>query len=132
MDKIEHINYWLNSAKDDWEAVLDIAIAKRYVHSLFFAHLVLEKILKAHWVKDNEENHPPRIHNLIRLAAQTKLEIPDEMLIFMDKFNDFQLEGRYPDYANSIYKVANKEYTERILLQVESIRTWLLSKMPSV
>lgn len=50
---------------------------------------VLEKLPKAHWVKDNHDNHPPRTHNLIKLSSQINFKLTE----------DFQLEGRYPDYT---------------------------------
>lgn len=130
LNKEQHIEYWINTAREDWEAVLDIVAAKRYVHALFFSHLTLEKLLKAHWVKDNEENHPPKIHNLVRIASKTKLNTPEKYLIFMEKFNDFQMEGRYPDYWNMIYKIVTKEYTLELIENIKEIREWLLKQMP--
>ncbi|MHB1688465.1 MAG: HEPN domain-containing protein [Ignavibacteriaceae bacterium] len=40
--------------------------AGRYDWSLYVAHLSLEKILKARWVKDNEDKIPPKIYNLVK------------------------------------------------------------------
>ena len=64
MDKKQIIEYWVNSASHDWDAVNSLFKTGNYMHSLFFAHLTIEKLLKAHWVKDNEEDYPPRVHNL--------------------------------------------------------------------
>jgi HEPN domain-containing protein len=64
MNKQEHILFWKNSAKNDWKISQKLFHSKDYLYSLFFAHLVLEKLCKAHWVKDNPENFPPKIHNL--------------------------------------------------------------------
>jgi HEPN domain-containing protein len=71
-DKKDHIAYWADTAKKDWKAVNDLYLGKNYAQALFFAHLVLEKLLKAHWVKDNDENTPPKTHNLIAILSKTK------------------------------------------------------------
>ena len=53
MTKQEHIDYWVEAANKDWLAIQEMYNAKTFVYALFFAHLVLEKLAKAHWVKDN-------------------------------------------------------------------------------
>ena len=78
MTKQEHIDYWVKAAKNDWAAVQNIYKAKEYTYALFFAHLVLEKLLKAHFVKDNAENTPPKMHHLVYLANNTKLSFTEE------------------------------------------------------
>ncbi len=51
MTKQEHIQYWINSSEEDWKSVLSLFQSGRNVHCLFFAHLTLEKLCKAIWVK---------------------------------------------------------------------------------
>lgn len=130
MNKSDHIEYWIKSADDDWEAVLSLLNSKKYVQCLFFAHLVLEKWCKAHWVKDNANDYPPKTHNLVRLAQETKLDLSDDDLAFLEQFNDFQLEGRYPDYLFSIQKKCTFVYTEALLSRVKTILSCLQEKMP--
>lgn len=62
MSKNDHIDYWIKSAEDDWDAVLQLQKSNKNLQALFFAHLVLEKLCKAHWGKDNDINIPPRTH----------------------------------------------------------------------
>ncbi|MBL7795786.1 MAG: HEPN domain-containing protein [Saprospiraceae bacterium] len=59
-DKIRQIKYWQATADDDLEAIDLLFQGGKYVQSLFFAHLALEKILKAHWIKNNPQNVPPQ------------------------------------------------------------------------
>jgi HEPN domain-containing protein len=129
MNKLAYIEYWIQTAEKDWVVVKNLFEKANYPHSLFFAHLVLEKLLKAHFVKDNEGDHPPRTHNLIRLASQTRLIISPEDLLLLDRMNDFQMEGRYPDYQFLIFKICDQSLTEAILNDVETIRIWLLSQL---
>jgi HEPN domain-containing protein len=78
MTKQEHIQYWVYTADKDWNVVNSLFKDDNYLHSLFFAHLTLEKLLKAHWVKDNQENIPLRTHSLVRLAEGTRLSFNEE------------------------------------------------------
>lgn len=130
MTKQEYIEYWKTAAEKDWEVVQNLFDKANYPHALFFAHLVLEKLLKAHFVKDNPSDYPPRIHNLVRLASQTQLAFPTDDLLFLDKMNDYQMEGRYPDYQFLIFKICDRHHTETLLVEVEKIRLWLLSQLP--
>ncbi len=103
--------------------------AKAYLHSLFFAQLVLEKLCKAHWVKDNESNFPPKIHNLLLIIAKTNLDLPVEDKDFLAIMNHFQLEGRYPDYKLELFKKYKSVQTKKILEQVNTLRKCLLKKL---
>jgi HEPN domain-containing protein len=112
-----------------WEVVYELFGLKRFAHALFFAHLVLEKLLKAHYVKDNIENAPPKIHDLIRLASRTKLEPKNDQLDFMDEMKDFQMSGRYPDELFDIYKKCTFEYSTNVLEKAKELREWLLKML---
>jgi len=132
LTKQEHIVYWIKTAKEDWKAVQSMYNSKVYIHALFFAHLVLEKLCKAHWVKDNIDNTPPKIHNLITLISKTNFQLPDADKEFMYSMNQFQLEGRYPDYKLDLQKRYKSAQTKKILEQVNNIRKCLLKDLPSV
>ena len=67
MQKDEHIEYWLKSAAHDMDVANTLFENKKYDWCLFIGHLVLEKVLKAHYVK-NYNKLPPKIHNLVRLT----------------------------------------------------------------
>jgi len=123
--KEEHINYWLNQAEDDWEAVYTLFNGKKYLQSLFFAHLVIEKISKALWIKSNESNIPPKTHNLNLLLSQTPLKINDEQSEFLLGLNRFQLEGRYPEYITKMKEICNKDFTYHLIANTKEIKLWL-------
>ena len=54
MNKQQHVDYWINTAEDDWGSVELLFNGKKYLQSLFWAHLVLEKLAKAHWIKNKK------------------------------------------------------------------------------
>ena len=69
----EHIKYWLNSADHDLDTAESLFSAGKYDWCLFLGHLVLEKGLKAIYVKDRENRMPPKTHNLVKLAEKTTI-----------------------------------------------------------
>ena len=130
MTKQQHIEYWINTAEDDWDSVEVLFNGKKYLQSLFWAHLVLEKLAKAHWVKNKEGNTPPKIHNLITLLRQANVDLGEEKMNFLVNYNNFQLSTRYPDYLSEIYKVCTKQFTEGQMNKVKEIRKCLLEMLP--
>lgn len=124
MTKEEHVNYWRESAQHDIESAEGIFDSKRYDWCLFVGHLALEKILKAVFVDRNDNNMPPKIHNLVRLAELSKIEIDDEQKFLLDKINDFNIQMRYPDYKLEFYKQCNAEYANEYLGKIKEFYTW--------
>jgi HEPN domain-containing protein len=59
----------------------------------------------------------------------TNLDLEEEQLLFLEEFNDFQLEGRYPDYLFEITRRCDEIYTKQLLEQVKSIMQCLQEKM---
>ena len=56
----EHIKYWIDSADNDLAAAEDLLNSGRFDWCLFIGHLVLEKALKAIYIKINAELSPPK------------------------------------------------------------------------
>ncbi|MDR1405783.1 MAG: HEPN domain-containing protein [Prevotellaceae bacterium] len=131
MTKEQHLDYWINTAEEDWISVEALFDRKRYQHCLFWAHLTLEKLAKAIWVKYHEANLPPKIHNITWLLDNSNVDLGKDRMEFLANFNDFQLSGRYPDYLNKIYKVCTESFTIGELAKVKEIRTCLLEMLQS-
>jgi len=129
MTKEQYIDYWIDTAKNDWSTMETLFGSKHYLHCLFFAHLTLEKLAKAHWVKNHQDNIPPRVHNIVWLLQESQVEISHEDMIFLEVFNQFQLSTRYPDYMRKIEKLCTKGYTENQLKKVKEIRKCLLEML---
>ena len=130
MTKADHLTYWLNTAAFDWPAVQRMMAAGDYIHGLFFAHLVIEKLSKAHWVKDNEESIPPKIHNINKRWQRTRLAPTDEQVDLATRLNAYQIEGRYPEYMRELRAATNAGLAAEIFTEVTHLRTWLLSTLP--
>ncbi len=129
MTKSEYVDYWKLTAQKDWDAAGHLFEKGDYLHSLFFGHLVLEKLLKAHFVKDNVADFPPKTHNLLTLISQIAIAPSVEQMRLFSQMNQFQIDGRYPDYKGDIYKIATKNYTKSLLEEIEILKTWLLTML---
>ena len=129
-DKAQHIKYWCDTAKDDWESIGFLFDGKKYVQALFFVHLALEKILKAHWVKNNENNFPPKTHNLIYLYENAGVILSEEDTDFLQMMNTYQIEGRYPDYLTQLNRGTSIEQTEEIISLANQIFKCLQENLP--
>ena len=127
MTKDEHINYWRESARHDLESADGIFESTRYDWSLFIGHIALEKILKAIFVHKHDNKIPPKIHNLVRLAELSEIQLDEAQRFLLDKINDFNIQTRYPDYKMELYKRCNAEYTKEYLDKIKEIYAWLES-----
>jgi len=101
MDVQKQVEYWKRSAEEDFAAAESLLEKGHVRHCLFFAHLAIEKMLKAH-VTRKTNDIPPRIHNLLRLAEIADLKLDPEQQQFLREFGVYQLEGRYPDSEESV------------------------------
>lgn len=128
MDIEQHIDYWLKSAAHDMEVAETLFQNQRYDWCLFIGHLVIEKVLKAFYVRDKQET-PPWIHNLVRLAENTRIPLTEEQLTFLADLNDFNIETRYPDFKFNFYRICTREFTEEQFSKIKEIYQWLLSQM---
>lgn len=96
IDIDKQIAYWRAGANEDWDVAQELVGRGRTRHGLFFAHLALEKLLKAH-VCRHTQDLAPRIHPLLRLADLAGLTLSGEQREFLAWFDQYQIEGRYPD-----------------------------------
>jgi len=96
---------------------------------LFICHLVLEKLIKAFYVKNNDNRIPPKTHNLVRLVQLAQMKLEEKQLLFLDEVNDFNIEIRYPEYKNEFYKTCTKDFTENYFNKVNEFYQWQKSRL---
>jgi len=129
MTREEHIQYWRNTSDKDWDVCEILFQSGKFVYCLFFAHLSLEKLAKDLWVKNIKDEYPPKTHNVAFLLEKASVNLTAKQKDFILLMNDFQLEGRYPDYQQKIFQRFDQKKTNEILEEVKEIRSWLLSKL---
>jgi len=127
-DLAKTIEYWLDSATYDHDTGRSLLEAKRFPYALFFAHLALEKILKAIVVKASEE-HAPHTHSLIFLASKAKVEMPESILDRLAEYTEFHVEARYPDEKKDFYQKCTEEFTRQKFAEMVEVYQWLIQKL---
>jgi HEPN domain-containing protein len=101
---------------------------KRYSDSLFFGHIVLEKILKALVVKKTQEQ-AEYTHNLVKLMQSAELNLSQKDQDLLDIVNDFNIRARYPDDKLRFYKRCTKQYTIEYLALIKKLYKKLCQKL---
>ena len=122
------VNYWQVTAAHDFDTMESLFKAKRYDASLFFAHIVLEKILKALVVEETKD-HAPYTHDLVKLAQITQAVFDTQEIKFFDEVNDFNMESRYPEQKLEFYKTCTREYAQNYIKEVEKIYKKVCQKL---
>lgn len=117
------VDHWRQGALEDWEVASDLVGRGRYRHGLFFAHLAIEKAVKA-YVSLRTQDVPPKIHNLVRLCELAGLEPRIEHAGILADMNAFSLAGRYPD---SLPAPVGQDEAQRLLAQAHEVLQWLIA-----
>ena len=126
MDKNEVIKYWTDTANADYQTMLNLFNSKDYNWSLFIGHLVIEKLLKALYVK-NVSVEIPKTHDLLRLAEKSIRDLDENKKDLLDIITTFNISARYPDYKQSFYKKCTYDFTSGNIEKIKELRTWILS-----
>lgn len=121
----KQIDYWINGAEEDIETACILIREGRFLHGLFFCHLVIEKAIKAHYVK-KYGTAAPRTHNLIFLSEQAGLEFDDNYQIFIGILMKYHLQGRYPDYSPEL---PGQTKINEYLNKTKDLLQWLKRKL---
>lgn len=120
----EIIDYWINSSDDDFATMEHLFKNKDYSWSLFMGHLVIEKLLKANYVKKIDIN-VPHSHNLVLIAEKSNLSLNEEQRDFLDMITTFNIKARYDDYKLIFRKTCTKDFTSKNVNQIKEFRLWL-------
>lgn len=124
LNKDKLISYWLDGSDDDFETMIAMFDSKRYNWSLFIGHLMIEKLLKAYYVKVKSD-YPPFIHNLLRLAEKANLELTNHQKEQLLTITAFNINARYDDYKMSFKNLCTPEFTAKWINRLKEIRRWI-------
>jgi len=126
MDNINLMEYWQNSSDEDYNVMNVLYSNKKNSYSLFFGHLVIEKLLKGLYAKNNKENpYAIKSHNLLALAEKCNLELTDEQVEKLQIITQFNISARYDDYKETFNQKCTDDYTSEQIKNIEEVRTWL-------
>lgn len=122
------IEYWVETSYHDYKTMLGLFRIKKYSDSLFYGHIVLEKVLKA-LVVQKTKKYAPHTHDLVFLVNLTGLKLTNSQLNLLDRTNRFNIRARYPDARLEFYKICNRKYTNKYLRQIKILYKFLCQKI---
>ncbi len=126
MNNIDLMNYWIESSDEDYNVMYVLYQNNKNNYSLFFGHLVIEKLLKALYAKKNKNSpYAPKSHDLLYLAEKVNLELNERQEDLLDIITRFNMNARYDDYKKEFYKRCTNEYTLEQIKNIEGVRKWL-------
>ncbi len=124
MDVRKVVQYWLTTAADDWVAAEHLFQSGDYPHALFFAHLYLEKLLKALIVRSTGE-HAPISHHLRYLAEKGGLQLSAEQEALLIRVTEYAVRTRYPDMALQFKRQCTREFCAAEMRQIREFGQWV-------
>ncbi|MDP2844207.1 MAG: HEPN domain-containing protein [Acetobacterium sp.] len=131
-DEIRNIDpiilHWRESSEQNYTTMQNLIKTQEYSWALFMGHLVIEKLLKALYVK-RLLKHPLFSHDLLRLTRKIDIELPVGYEEWMDEITTFNLNARYDDYKQSFNKLCTKEFTQEWIDKIETLRRWLINQL---
>jgi HEPN domain-containing protein len=122
------IQHWKDTSDKDYQTMQNLMQSGDYSWAMFLGHLVLEKLLKAHYVK-NQRKHALFTHDLLRLATNAGLNINDETEEWLDDISTFNINARYDNYKQDFYKLCTKEFAFLWSERIDIIRLWLIKEL---
>lgn len=122
------IQHWILTSEKDYQTMHNLIKSKDYSWAMFLGHLVLEKLLKAHYVK-KKRTHAIFTHDLLRLADRSGMELNQEMEEWLDEISTFNINARYASYKQDFYRLCTKEFADMWLERIELIRKWLIKEL---
>jgi HEPN domain-containing protein len=120
--------HWIESSDRDFKTMNHLFKTKDYSWSLFLGHLVIEKLLKGYFVIKTGKN-PPFLHNLLKIAEKSGIEISDENKLLLDEISTYNLNARYDNVKKEFYKKCDSRFTSLKLKEIKKIRKWIKGQL---
>ena len=131
-DRIDNIDpivlHWRESSDENYATMQNLLKANEFSWSLFLGHLVIEKLLKALYVK-KLQRHPIFSHDLLRLVKKIEIELPSDYDEWLDEITTFNLNTRYDNYKQGFNKLCTVEFSNEWIIKIEILRKWLISQL---
>jgi HEPN domain-containing protein len=122
------IEHWRVSSEDNYGTMQNLLKTKEYSWALFIGHLVVEKLIKALYVKKLHK-HPVFKHDLLFLIKKIDIVLPPNYDEWLDELTTFNLNARYDDYKQSFHKRCTPEFSKDWIDKIEILRQWLINQL---
>ncbi len=126
MNNIDLMNYWIKSSDEDYNVMKILYNNKKNSYCLFFGQMVIEKLLKAIYAKNNKRApYAPKTHDLLYLAEKLNLELTEKQEMTLNEITTFNLSTRYDDYKRAFFNKCTDKYTTEQISKIEEVKLWL-------
>jgi HEPN domain-containing protein len=126
IDKV--IGYWKESSDNDFKTMENLMKSGDYNWAMFLGHLVIEKLLKAVYVRVHKK-HAVHGHDLLRLTSSLELDLDPVKEEWLDQITTFNLNARYDSYKQDFYKHCTREFAIEWKSRIEELRKWLQNQL---
>jgi HEPN domain-containing protein len=96
----------------------------KYNWALFLGHIVLEKLIKAYFVRTTGK-HAPYTHDLRLLTKKSGMNLPRDMALHLDVVTGFNINARYDTFKEDFYRKCTPEFTAEWIGNIEALRLWI-------
>ena len=126
----EKVRDWLDIAEYDLATAEAMLKTGRYLYVGFMCHQAIEKLLKAHYQR-LKGKMPPKTHNILFLMKETGLfdSLSDQQKAFMEILLPMNIENRYPEYKDRMFKSLDRENCSKILHETREMHAWIKEKL---
>lgn len=122
--------YWVALSEYDIDTASAMLTTKRYLYVGFMAHQAIEKILKAYFVKVNDEV-APFSHSLSYIAKKACLyqNFSEKQKEFLDQLEPLNIEARYPSHKEQLMASLTEKRCNEILRKSKELHSWIKQKL---
>lgn len=124
----DHIQYWLDTATQDWDTVETLRATNPRI-TLVFAHWTLEKLSKAHWVREHAGAMPPASDNVADLLAATSVVLTPAQIALVGLVKAFHDDVVESDPMRPLSQLKASETPQILLAQADELRQLLLKPL---
>ncbi|GHT21887.1 hypothetical protein FACS189430_02760 [Bacteroidia bacterium] len=122
------VKHWVETSDEDFKVMLTLLESKQHSWALFLGHIVIEKLLKAYYVKEKCQ-HAPLSHDLVVIAQRGGLVLTEEQLDWLEAITKFNINVRYDDYKRKFSALCTAEYTAEWSEKIKHLRIWIKERL---
>lgn len=98
--------------------------SRRCFYAAFMAHLAVEKALKG-LLQARRHEMPPKVHNLVYLALQCDLSVPEGLDGVLTRLNETHPATRYPEDLEQVQRDYTPDVSAELIRDARRVLVWI-------
>jgi len=126
----DKVKYWIELSDYDLITASAMLKSERYLYVGFMCHQTIEKIFKAIFVFQQEDD-PPYSHSLSYIAKEGGFykELTENQKSFVDQIEPLNIEARYPTHKERLLKSLDKTKCSELITKTKELQQWIKLKL---